>query len=257
MPIDVKEFESYAEARSKSRWFIPREKLITLDEVTELFKLYKNSNLKAAELDKCYEPSKTLNDKFIVEVICMGQSEVKRGRRVKQEEKEGCCAHLTIKMSKTSLAKYLKDGDYTCDECLKIEKKEREDKWKERDLHNEKQMEENTKNYIENYLDPERSWEESCHQKDRWNHIARAYVDYEKVRQHGKSMDYYEFLKTPYWKAVSQYKKYKAGFKCNLCNDKEHLQTHHRTYTIRGMEHAKLEDLIVLCHDCHAKFHDN
>ena len=74
-----------------------------------------------------------------------------------------------------------------------------------------------------------------------------------------KQMDYKDFLNTVYWKAIRQYKLDKANNKCALCNSKKRLNVHHKTYDRHGTEHLPEvadEDLIVLCQDCHAKFHD-
>ena len=55
-----------------------------------------------------------------------------------------------------------------------------------------------------------------------------------------------------YFAAGSTYRK--AGFKCQLCGRKGDLNVHHNTYNSRGNENLK--DLIVLCKDCHTKFHN-
>ena len=68
-------------------------------------------------------------------------------------------------------------------------------------------------------------------------------------------MEYQEFLKTPYWKAIAAHSKYKAGYRCQVCNSIYDLATHHRNYAIYGFEHAHMHELIVLCDDCHSKFH--
>lgn len=44
------------------------------------------------------------------------------------------------------------------------------------------------------------------------------------------------------------------GRRCRLCNSKERLEVHHRTYKRRGNE--KLDDLTTLCHRCHATYHN-
>lgn len=67
-------------------------------------------------------------------------------------------------------------------------------------------------------------------------------------------MPYRQYLNTHHWKTTSAEAKKKAGFKCRLCNSGGELHTHHRTYENRGSEAE--EDLIVLCADCHGKFHD-
>lgn len=69
------------------------------------------------------------------------------------------------------------------------------------------------------------------------------------------AMPYSEYLKTDHWKDLSAKAKTEAGNRCQLCNSGDKaLHTHHRTYERRGCE--DLKDLVVLCGDCHAKFHD-
>lgn len=46
----------------------------------------------------------------------------------------------------------------------------------------------------------------------------------------------------------------RADYKCQLCNREGTMNVHHKTYERLGEE--QLNDLIVLCQDCHAKFHD-
>ena len=51
--------------------------------------------------------------------------------------------------------------------------------------------------------------------------------------------------------------KYKANYKCQLCNNNSLLNTHHKNYNRHGLEHVYWkEDLICLCQNCHEKFHD-
>lgn len=71
-----------------------------------------------------------------------------------------------------------------------------------------------------------------------------------------RAMPYKEFLNTIYWDIVRTYVRYRRGHACELCNSTEHLQVHHRTYEHRGEEYQFLSDLILLCRNCHAKFHD-
>ncbi len=66
--------------------------------------------------------------------------------------------------------------------------------------------------------------------------------------------EYHEYLKSETWKERSKQAKENAGWKCQLCNKEGVLHTHHRTYENLG--HEKDGDLIVLCSDCHAKFHN-
>lgn len=70
-------------------------------------------------------------------------------------------------------------------------------------------------------------------------------------------INYKEYLLTPEWKAKANAAKERAGHRCQLCNAEGNngfLHAHHRTYERLGEELP--EDIIVLCKDCHAKFHD-
>lgn len=72
-------------------------------------------------------------------------------------------------------------------------------------------------------------------------------------------MDYKDFLNTPYWDGVRNYKLKRAKYCCELCGAKGILHVHHKTYERHGREHMKSianKDLVVLCKDCHEKFHD-
>lgn len=72
-----------------------------------------------------------------------------------------------------------------------------------------------------------------------------------------KRIDYYEYIKSPEWKAKSRDAKERAGWKCQLCSkpgSNGDLHTHHNNYERLGRELPS--DLIVLCANCHAKFHD-
>lgn len=68
-------------------------------------------------------------------------------------------------------------------------------------------------------------------------------------------MTYQEYLKTDYWKAVSDAVKKRADYRCQLCNSQHDLCAHHRTYEHRGRELDFLSDLTCLCRRCHEIFH--
>lgn len=122
---------------------------------------------------------------------------------------------------------------------------------------NRKNVQKNTLQYLEKYLNPDRTWEKEVTPKQRLYQIRYANVNWDVVSDHIKGMDYHNFLKTPYWKAIAAHTKYKAGYRCQLCNSFDDLITHHRDYRIHGFEHARMQDLIVLCDGCHNKFHDH
>ena len=69
-------------------------------------------------------------------------------------------------------------------------------------------------------------------------------------------MPYKEFLKTPYWKIISEFQKYESDYCCVICGSKTNLNVHHTTYKNHGNEALNLEDLITVCRDCHRKIHN-
>jgi hypothetical protein len=69
-----------------------------------------------------------------------------------------------------------------------------------------------------------------------------------------RRIPYAQYLKTEHWKNLRSKMLKRAKYKCELCNDNRRLHVHHKTYERRGCEWKS--DLIVLCEDCHAKFHD-
>jgi hypothetical protein len=68
------------------------------------------------------------------------------------------------------------------------------------------------------------------------------------------AMPYSRYLNTPHWRDFSAQAKRDARGRCRLCNADGELHVHHRTYERRGFENK--DDVIVLCADCHGKFHD-
>lgn len=65
---------------------------------------------------------------------------------------------------------------------------------------------------------------------------------------------YNEYLQTEHWKRVRERILRQSGYKCQSCGSLCNLNVHHNTYENRG--HEKDEDLVVLCFDCHQKFHN-
>ena len=85
--------------------------------------------------------------------------------------------------------------------------------------------------------------------------ILNANVDWKIIKGYINDINYCDFLKTPYWKAISERVKYKAKYKCQICNSTDNLCVHHRSYSSHGDEVHNLEDLICICQDCHTKHH--
>jgi len=109
--------------------------------------------------------------------------------------------------------------------------------------------------YIKNCLNPNQEWNKNYPWKKRVDLIMNADVNWTAIEDHIKGMDYQDFLATPYWKAIAAHTKYKAGYRCQVCNSGAYLNTHHRNYDIHGREHDNINELIVLCNKCHQKFH--
>ncbi|MEG1542736.1 MAG: hypothetical protein RRZ67_04205 [Victivallaceae bacterium] len=112
-----------------------------------------------------------------------------------------------------------------------------------------------TSYYLENYLHPNKNWDRWVSPKERINRIRCSNVNWKTVSDHIKGMEYQDFLQTPYWKAITAYSKFKAGYRCQVCDSSCNLAVHHRNYAIHGFEHACMHELFVLCTDCHSKFH--
>lgn len=104
----------------------------------------------------------------------------------------------------------------------------------------------------EGIMSPEHSWNKDTNMRSNfWSTQGQP----EWTIDYLKNMPYGDFLKTPYWKAVSYEIKRKFRFKCALCNKNTLLATHHRTYKNHGAEVSNLNDLICLCNDCHSVHH--
>jgi len=69
-----------------------------------------------------------------------------------------------------------------------------------------------------------------------------------------RSIPYDAYLKTEHWARMREKALDYAGHRCQLCySASEPLHVHHRTYDRLGRE--LLSDLVVLCEDCHERFH--
>lgn len=61
------------------------------------------------------------------------------------------------------------------------------------------------------------------------------------------------YLRTNHWKEKRKTALNHADWKCQLCKSEKDLQVHHNTYD--RLYEEKLSDLVVLCKQCHEKFH--
>lgn len=78
---------------------------------------------------------------------------------------------------------------------------------------------------------------------------------YKDIKVINKKKYYHEYLKSKRWQNTREGILKKRGSKCQLCGDiSKNFHVHHNTYDRVGFE--KDEDLIILCNECHAKFHN-
>jgi 5-methylcytosine-specific restriction endonuclease McrA len=88
--------------------------------------------------------------------------------------------------------------------------------------------------------------------KERENLIYNEFVYLSEKEK--RRMEYQEYLNSEHWKEIRLKALERAGNRCQLCSSKINLNVHHNTYKNKG--HEDLKDLVVLCKECHAKFHD-
>lgn len=81
--------------------------------------------------------------------------------------------------------------------------------------------------------------------------------EYEKLSEYARRMKYEDYLRTPYWQYVTIAARIRAKNKCQVCGKSAKLNTHHNTYEHIGYEILHPEDLVVLCENCHSKFHSH
>ena len=98
----------------------------------------------------------------------------------------------------------------------------------------------------------------------RWNiifsfHKGNTYINTKicedaEVKVKTKQEEYLDYLNSEKWKKKAARKRKSADNKCQLCNNgKKTLHVHHRSY--ENVYHERMRDLIVLCEDCHNRFH--
>ena len=145
--------------------------------------------------------------------------------------------------------------DYLCDECKVLEGKRMEEKKNQEISRMQNVIAENTEHFIDNYLNKNKEWNKDVPLNRRFYNMFYANVDWSKIKDFIRKLDYQDFLQTPYWKAISDKVKRKAKYRCMICNSNSNLSTHHRCYTHHGDEIHHLEDLICICQECHNKHH--
>jgi rRNA maturation endonuclease Nob1 len=86
----------------------------------------------------------------------------------------------------------------------------------------------------------------------RASYISKKVEQFKNDRQ----KEYREkYLTSDRWQAVRTVALQRAEYKCQVCNDDKKLDVHHRSYKNKGTR-EEINDLVVLCRDCHSLFHD-
>ena len=185
-----------------------------------------------------------------------------------------CGCEYSENASKTrvvEIVRSVRDGSVNknisfCEKCKdEIKRKEKE----ERDKYTEDckaQYRSETMKYINYYVNPNREFLKGLKANQKISIIMKNgfwdkyWLDDNMVEKSVKELKYSDFLETPYWEGVRNYKLKKSNYSCELCSKKGIiLQVHHKKYDRHGEEHIRSvadKDLIVLCSDCHKKFHD-
>lgn len=69
------------------------------------------------------------------------------------------------------------------------------------------------------------------------------------------SINHKKYIKSEDWNIKRKAKLKEAEYKCQLCSANEtELHVHHNNYNNLG--HEEMSDLIVLCKECHSRFHN-
>lgn len=218
--------------------------------------------------DGYIESGDHLDEKTIELFIKHGIANIKQlfkkeeGAHFFADVKCSCCGKvLTKEFSKTKIIAYVNDvrqkRDKTlCNECYLESERRRLEKESQRRMSYEKERKENTKEYIETYLNPNYSWKAGVKNYVKMQELETLWIDKEEIKDYICGMNYHDFLMTPYWKAIAEKVKRYHNLRCQLCGSTEGLSVHHATYENHGDELHHLKDLICLCKDCHEKFHE-
>jgi len=91
--------------------------------------------------------------------------------------------------------------------------------------------------------------------KEDFEYIKNSVAVFKTMNHIGSVKDNYaEYLQSKAWKQIRAMKLSAVG-KCQVCGSKYNLDVHHNSYEHVGDEKNHLNDLVVLCRDCHSLFH--
>lgn len=121
-------------------------------------------------------------------------------------------------------------------------------------------IEENTSKYITKFVTTE--FDKKYKLIDVWDECEGGgifpdnSVNWDEVAKALKKLSYDEFLLTFYWDIIKRRMRGLADNRCRVCNSDSLLNVHHRTYEHHGYEIQNLNDLTVLCEECHTLYYE-
>ena len=101
----------------------------------------------------------------------------------------------------------------------------------------------------------ESTWHDLWFMKNLCKELQELKIPKELLTYTSPKQQYHDYLQSEQWKTIARKKREEADNRCQLCNNGSiTLHVHHRTYD--NIYHEKMNDLIVLCENCHKKFHN-
>lgn len=150
---------------------------------------------------------------------------------------------------------------FECNKCQDKRIKGFREREQKRKLEEKQYREEIKEDYFNAWLNSDYSLTKSAlsnvyQVRDNVVSMLRTLNEWEVKDYVNNQIPYKMYLSTPYWQLVSNLARRKAKYKCQLCGGNNHLNVHHKTYKNKGFEIINMDDLIVLCQDCHQKIHE-
>lgn len=87
--------------------------------------------------------------------------------------------------------------------------------------------------------------------------VGRSEEEIERMKAALRALPYQEYLQSDYWKLIRKCAIEQHGGICQRCRrwDRGQIDVHHTRYLNRGEEYRYLDDLKILCHECHTDAH--
>lgn len=191
--------------------------------------------------------------KFEFRKLLLPPKDVKSRHQLVEEKCEICGKIVKTRVTASYFLGMLSPKHtFSCEECKQKEKKKQEHIITHKELEKEK----NTIIFIDCYLDPNKFWRKGMSPFDKTNDMLYQDVFWDAIQDYILQMDYKDFLKTPYWVAISELVRRRHKYVCEMCGKGGVLHVHHPNYEFHGKELQNIKKLKCLCADCHELFHN-